>query len=81
MRGCRREEDMNDKSDDRPASFSSIMLYQTEDGRSRIQVRPENETVWLTQQLVAELFQTTQQNISLHIRNAGFDSGVMALAI
>jgi hypothetical protein len=48
---------------------SEIILYQTEDGRSRIEVRLENETVWLTQQLMAELFQTTQQNISLHIQN------------
>ncbi len=48
---------------------SEIILYQTGDGRNRIEVRLENETVWLTQQLMAELFQTTQQNISLHIRN------------
>jgi hypothetical protein len=61
---------MNDKNDDRPASPSSIMLYQTEDGRNRIEVRLENETVWLTQQLMAELFQTTKQNISLHLQNA-----------
>lgn len=60
---------MNDGSNDGPDSPSSLILYQTEDGRSRIQVRLENETVWLTQQLMAELFQTTQQNISLHIRN------------
>jgi len=38
-------------------------------GFPKIDVRLENETVWLTQQLMAELFQTTQQNISLHIRN------------
>ena len=50
-------------------SDSEIILYQTEDGRTRIEVRLENETVWLTQQLMAELFQTTQQNISLHIQN------------
>ena len=48
---------------------SEIILYQTEDGRNKIEVRLENETVWLTQQLMAELFQTTQQNISLHIQN------------
>ena len=36
---------MNDKSNDRPVSPSSIILYQTEDGRSRIEVRLENETV------------------------------------
>ncbi len=52
-----------------PAQTSEIIFYQTEDGRNRIEVRLENETVWLTQQLMAELFQTSQQNISLHIRN------------
>jgi hypothetical protein len=60
---------MNEKNHDRPDAPSSMILYQTEDGQSRIEVRLENETVWLTQQLMAELFQTTQQNISLHVRN------------
>jgi hypothetical protein len=46
-----------------------IVLYQTEDGTSRIQVRLEDETVWLSQAQLVELFQTTKQNISLHIRN------------
>jgi hypothetical protein len=46
-----------------------ILLYQTEDGQSRVEVRLENETVWLTQAQMVELFQTTKQNISLHIRN------------
>ena len=36
---------------------SSIILYQTEDGRTRIQCRFEDETIWLTQALIAELFQ------------------------
>ncbi len=48
---------------------SEIILYQTEDGHSRIQVRLEKETVWLTQMQLAELFQTTKQNISLHIQS------------
>jgi len=48
---------------------SEIVLYRTEDGRNRIQVRMENETVWLTQALMAELFQTSIPNISIHIRN------------
>jgi hypothetical protein len=48
---------------------SQIVLYQSEDGRNRVQVRLENETVWLTQNLMAELYQTTKQNISLHIQN------------
>jgi hypothetical protein len=52
-----------------PQSNSDLILYQTEDGRTRIQCRFENETVWLTQQHMAELFQTTKQNVSLHIQN------------
>ncbi len=48
---------------------SQIILYQTDDGQTKIQVTMEDETVWLTQQLMAELFGTTKQNISLHIRN------------
>jgi len=48
---------------------SQFLVYQAEDGQMKIDVRLENETVWLTQPLMAELFQTTQQNISLHVRN------------
>lgn len=48
---------------------SQILLYQTEDGRQRIEVRLEQITVWLSQILMAELFQTTVANINLHIRN------------
>ena len=46
-----------------------FLVYPSEDGRVKIEVRLENETVWLTQQHMAELFQTTQQNISLHLQN------------
>lgn len=48
---------------------SQILIYQTERGQTKIEVLLENETVWLTQKLMAELFQTTKQNISLHIQN------------
>ena len=48
---------------------SEILFYSTEDGKSKIEVRLENETVWLSQQQMVELFQTTKQNISLHINN------------
>ncbi len=48
---------------------SELILYQTEDNRTRIEVRLENQTVWLTQNQMTELFQTTQQNISLHLQN------------
>jgi hypothetical protein len=55
-------------------SNSEIILYQSEDGITKIDVRLENETVWLTQAQMVELFQTTKQNISLHIRNV-FEEG------
>lgn len=48
---------------------SQFLVYQTEDGKLKIDVRFEGETVWLTQQQMAELFQTTKQNVSLHIQN------------
>ena len=53
---------------DEPTPQSSLILYQTEDGRTRIQCRFEHENVWMTQALMAELFQTTPQNITLHLR-------------
>jgi hypothetical protein len=46
-----------------------LILYTTEDGASRIQLHAEGGTVWLTQMELAELFQTSKQNISLHIKN------------
>lgn len=48
---------------------SRILLYQTEDGRQRIEVRLENETVWLSQRLLAELFQKDVRTINEHIKN------------
>jgi len=48
---------------------SQIIIYQTEDGQTKIDVRFDGDTVWLTQQALAKLFQTTKQNISLHIKN------------
>lgn len=52
-----------------PKSSSELILYQTEDGSTRVEVRLENETVWLTQNLMAELFQSSVPNVSIHIRN------------
>lgn len=51
-----------------------ILLYQSEDGIMKIDVRLENETVWLTQKSMAELFQTTVPNINMHLKNI-FDEG------
>lgn len=56
------------------APATDLLLYRTDDGRSRIEVRLHDETVWLTQAQMADLFETTKQNISLHLRNI-FDEG------
>ena len=50
-------------------SNNQIIIYQTEDGQTQVDVRLENETVWLTQAQMVELFQTTKQNVSLHVGN------------
>ncbi|HEV7487241.1 MAG TPA: virulence RhuM family protein [Thermoanaerobaculia bacterium] len=52
-----------------PSRGGQFLVYQTQDGKLKIDVRFEGETVWLTQQQMAELFQTTKQNVSLHIQN------------
>lgn len=51
-----------------PYPGGEIILYQTEAGQTRIECRFENENVWMTQALMAELFQTTPQNITLHLK-------------
>ena len=53
---------------------SQIIIYQTENGQTKLEVRLEDETVWLTQKLIAELFQTTPQNITIHLKNI-FEEG------
>lgn len=70
---------MTDKNLSAPAPDDSgaFLLYQTEDGQTRIEVRMEDETVWLTQRDMAELFQTTPQNITQHIA-AIFDEGELS---
>ena len=50
-------------------SQNNIIIYKTDDGQVRIEVRLEDENVWLTQNAMAELFDTTKQNISGHIQN------------
>lgn len=48
---------------------SQLLLYQAESGKLRIEVRFEGETVWLTQQDMAELFQMTKQNVGQHLKS------------
>ena len=58
-------------ADTPPSPQSSIILYQAEDGRTRIQCRFENETIWLTQALIAELFQKDVRTINAHLVRGG----------
>lgn len=53
---------------------SEIVIFKTQDGKTDIDVKVEDGTVWLTQGQMVELFNTTKQNISLHIKNI-FDEG------
>lgn len=57
------------KNNDNDESTGEFILYQTEDGKTRLEVQFQNETVWLSQAQMSELFQTTKQNVSLHIQN------------
>ena len=50
-------------------SINDIIFYTTDDGQVKIEVTLQNEDVWLTQNAMAKLFDTTKQNISLHIQN------------
>ena len=54
--------------------MSELVLYTSNDGRTRLDLRIEGQTVWLTQLEIAELFQTTKQNVSLHAKNI-FEDG------
>ena len=59
---------MKEMSNQLEKAKSEILLFNTDDGKSHIQVRLEDNMVWLTQAQLAELFQTTSQNITLHIK-------------
>ena len=53
---------------------NEIIIYQTEDGHTRIDVKFEDETVWLTQAQLCELYKTSKSNISEHIKHI-FEEG------
>ena len=57
-----------------PGPSGEFILYQTEDGRTKLQVRVEDQTVWLAQRLIAELFQVTVPNVNQHLK-AIFEEG------
>lgn len=49
--------------------MNDLILYTTEDGKSQVKLRADQQTVWLTQRHIAELFDATEQNIPLHLKN------------
>jgi len=65
---------------DEPLPQSEIILYQTEDGRTRVQCRFENETLWLTQALIAELFQVTVPTVNEHLKSVFAEGELTAAA-
>jgi hypothetical protein len=68
---------MTDKLQSSPSPGGQFLVYQTEDGKLKLDVRFEGETVWLTQQHMAELFQTSKQNIGQHLKSI-FAEGELA---
>jgi hypothetical protein len=62
---------------DAGAPCGEVVLYVTEDGRARVECRFHDETLWLSQALMAELFQTSPQNITLHLKGL-YDEGEIA---
>ena len=63
-----------------PQAPSDIILYQTDDGSTRLEVQLQDETVWLSQAQMAELFQTSVPNVSMHIRNVFSEGEVQEVA-
>src|SRR5690606_37734719 len=61
--------------------MTDLILYTTEDGRSQIKLRAEQHTVWLTQLEMADLFNATKQNISLHLKNLFADGELAESAV
>lgn len=57
--------------------MSELILYRSEDGQTRLHLRVDEGSVWLSQLEIAELFQTTKQNVSLHAKNI-FEDGELA---
>ncbi len=60
-----------------PGPSGGVLLYQSEDGAARIEVRLEGDTAWLSQRAMAELFQTTVPNVNQHLK-AIYDEGELS---
>ena len=70
--GC----EVEDNKDNSNIVENEILIYQTEDGHTKIDVKMEGETVWLTQIQLCELYQTSKSNISEHIKHIFEDATV-----
>ena len=60
--------------------MNDLILYATKDGKSRIQLRAKDQTVWLTLREMAELFDVSTDNISLHLKNIYEDGELSRVA-
>lgn len=61
------------------SSVGEVIIYEREDGAPALRVRLEAETVWLSQQQIADLFQTSRENVTMHLRNV-YDEGELRRA-
>jgi hypothetical protein len=61
--------------------MNNLILYTTEDGRSQIKLRAKDQTVWLTQREMAQLFDVSTDNIGLHLRNIFEDGELEAISV
>lgn len=68
------DEQQGPPNEDIASARGEFLVYQSEDGSTRVECRFEDDTIWLSQALMAELYQTSKQNISLHLRNL-FEEG------
>ena len=71
---------MSDSAESNPPAKGQFLVYRTDDGQLKIDVRLEGETAWLTQAHMAELFQTTIPNVSMHLRNVHAEGELQAAA-
>src|SRR5690606_12078631 len=61
--------------------MTELILYTTEDGRTQIKLRAQEQTVWLTQLEMADLFDATKQNVSLHLKNIFEDGELVGTSV
>ena len=61
--------------------MSNLIIYVTDDGRAQIKLRTQEQTVWLTQREMAELFDVTTDNVGLHLKNIFADGELDALSV